>query len=146
MSDSERIMHKLKMKTVLKNCLPRKALSPPSTYFSWSRVVKPNPAAAVKELLFTHRYCGAKREVLLLLLTIAEGGWRCPKGKPSPSPEAGCPDPGWGAGTALAPSCPLQDFTKAAGRPRAFSWSSHCPELVRHHLIPSEAAGVCCIS
>lgn len=66
MSDRERKIHTLKTKTLLKNYLPRKLLSPPSTYFSWPRVVKPNPAAAVKELLCTCRFCGAKCEGLLL--------------------------------------------------------------------------------
>lgn len=67
MSDRERKIHKLKTKTLLKNYLLRNILSPPSTYFSWPRVVKPNlAAAAVKELLFTSRFCGAKCEGLLL--------------------------------------------------------------------------------
>lgn len=146
MSDRQRITQKLKMKTMLKNCLLRKIFSPPSTYFSWPRVVKPNPKPCCccgKELLFTRRYCGAKCEILVLLLSRAEGGWRC-LGWGSHRPAVW--QDGQGAGTALAPRCPLQDSTKAAGRPRELSLSTHCPELVRHQLIPSDTAGVCCIS
>jgi len=94
MSDRVRIICKLKTETILKNFLLRKTLSAPSTYFIWPQVVKPNPAAAVKGLLFICRYCGAKHEILLLLLKRAEHERRCPTGKPSCSCRAGRPDPG----------------------------------------------------